>query len=103
MDNENLQRQEQELINNAKIKARNILLDAKEDATKIIKELTLLNNTDLKQADKLRNDLNSKIKDINISNNDSTSDKKSNLDIKDIKPNLEVFVKSLGKNRNYNF
>lgn len=102
-DNENLQRQEQELINNAKIKARNILLDAKEDATKIIKELTLLNNTDLKQADKLRNDLNSKIKDINISNNDSTSDKKSNLDIKDIKPNLEVFVKSLGKNRNYNF
>lgn len=102
-DNENLQRQEQELINNAKIKARNILLDAKEDATKIIKELTLLNNTDLKQVDKLRNDLNSKIKDINISNNDSTSDKKSNLDIKDIKPNLEVFVKSLGKNRNYNF
>lgn len=102
-DNENLQRQEQELINNAKIKARNILLDTKEDATKIIKELTLLNNTDLKQADKLRNDLNSKIKDINISNNDSTSDKKSNLDIKDIKPNLEVFVKSLGKNRNYNF
>ena len=102
-DNENLQRQEQELISNAKIKARNILLDAKEDATKIIKELTLLNNTDLKQADKLRNDLNSKIKDINISNNDSTSDKKSNLDIKDIKPNLEVFVKSLGKNRNYNF
>ncbi len=44
-DNENLQRQEKELISNAKIKARNILLDAKEDATKIIKELTLLNNT----------------------------------------------------------
>lgn len=38
-DNSLLKQQELDLINNAKTKARNILLDAKEEATNIIKQL----------------------------------------------------------------
>ena len=99
-DNIDLKHQEQELINNAKIKARDILLEAKEDANDIIKEMNKLASSDLKSADSLRNKLNKKIKDINIINNNSSliSDKSKTLDIKEITPNLEVFVRTLGKN-----
>ena len=41
-DNTSLKQKESELINNAKIKARNILLDAKEEANEIIKEMNNL-------------------------------------------------------------
>lgn len=97
-DNEALKKQEQELINNAKIKARNILLDAKEDANEIIKEMNELASSDLKTAGNLRNNLNKKIKDIHILNPAIVTDKSNALSIGDIKPNMEVFVKSLGKN-----
>jgi len=100
-DTIDLKLQEQELINNAKIKARNILLDAKEDANDIIKEMNKLASSGLKSADNLRNKLNKKIKDINIINNNSNNtnlDNSKTLDIKEIKPNLDVFVRNLGKN-----
>ncbi len=99
-DNETLKKQEQELINTAKVKARNILLEAKEDANDIIKEMSKLASSDLKSADKLRNKLNQKIKNIHIleDNTSSHTDKSNSLDTKDIKPNTEVFVKTLGKN-----
>ena len=82
------------------MKARNILLEAKEDANDIIKEMSKLASSDLKSADKLRNKLNQKIKDIHIleDNASSHTDKSNSLDTKDIKPNTEVFVKTLGKN-----
>ena len=102
-DNENLKKQEAEIINNAKIKARNILLDAKEDANEIIKNLTELENNSTSQANNFRNKLNKKIKDITLENNEnekaSPSDNNVNkLDKADIKPNTEVFVKSFNKN-----
>lgn len=99
LEEKNLSRlqEEQNIINNAKIKARNILLEAKEDANEIIKEMS--SKSDSKSLDNLRNSLNKKIKDINISNHlaDDIQNDKNKLDISDIKPNLDVFISSLGK------
>ena len=96
-DNQSLKCKEEELINNAKVKARNILLDAKEDANEIIKEMNSLakeirlsNNADLSN---LRNALNSKIKDIKIYGHNE--DDSSTLKPEDIYLNMEVFVKTL--------
>ena len=50
------------IINNAKQEARQILLDAKEDADEIIKKLN--DSQSSKEANNLRNELNDKIKDI---------------------------------------
>ena len=94
-DNKDLQLQEQNIINNAKIKARNILLDAKEEANDIIKQMNEISNS--KNLDSLRNKLNNKIKDIKLIN--STPTKQSNsININDVKPNMEVFVSTLGQN-----
>ena len=104
-DNQSLKSKEEELINNAKVKARNILLDAKEDANEIIKEMNSLakenrlsNNADLSN---LRNALNSKIKDIKIydDNEDGSENasfkNSSMLKPEDIYLNMKVFVKNL--------
>ena len=104
-DNQSLKNKEEELINNAKIKARNILLDAKEDANEIIKEMNSLakesklsNNVELSN---LRNALNSKIKDIkiygdNVDSSENASSKNSSmLKPEDIYVNMKVFVKTL--------
>ena len=88
-DNQNLKKQEEDLINNAKIKARNILLDAKDEANKIIKKMNDL--SDKNELSNLRNSLNSKIKDIKIDTNIVTNDV-SNLKPDDISLNMEVFV-----------
>ena len=99
-DNEALKKQEEDLINNAKIKARDILLDAKEEANRVIKQMNSLNSSDIKTANNLRNKLNKKIKNTSILENIShnTTDSSKTLNIDDIKPNTEVFVKTLGKN-----
>ena len=105
-DNQSLKSKEEELINNAKVKARNIFLDAKEDANEIIKEMNSLakenklsNNSELSN---LRNVLNSKIKDIKIYG-DNEDDSENNfsknasymLKPEDIYLNMKVFVKTL--------
>lgn len=99
-ENEDVKRQEQDLIDNAKIKARNILLEAKEDANEIIKKMnSLTSRQDLENA---RNTLNTKIKNIslvdNTNYNDNSDDSKDILDAKDIKPQMKVFVTNLGQN-----
>ncbi len=99
-DNNSLKQKENELINNAKIKARNILLEAKEDANEIIKEMNNLakenqlnNNSKLSN---LRNTLNSKIKDIKIyDENEDNNSSNTNLKPEDIYLNMKVFVKTL--------
>ena len=99
IDNEKIKKEAQEIINTAKIKARDILLDAKQDANDIIKEMQSLPSFDNKSANNLRNELNNKIKDIGISKNQSPSSSNSNsLKLEEIKPNLDAFVRSLGKN-----
>lgn len=92
-DNEKLQKQEQDIINKAKFEARNILLDAKEDANDIIKQLNNISNT--KSAENLRNKLNKKINEIHtldLENKEKTTTSNS-LDVHDIKPNMTVFIK----------
>ena len=97
-DNSKLLEQEQEIINNAKIKARDILLDAKEEASSIISKMNNLSNSN-SQLNNLRNKLNTDIKNISItSTTENNISSKNLIDTKDIKPNTEVFVSSLGQN-----
>ncbi len=94
-DNSSLEKQKIDLINNAKIEARNILLNAKDEANEIIKQIS--NSNDIKLNNNLRNKLNDKINNIAL---DSTLEntKISSLDESDIKPNTEVFVTTLKQN-----
>ena len=94
-DNKDLQFQEQNIINNAKIQARNILLDAKEEANDIIKQMNEISNS--KDLDNLRNKLNTKIKDIKLTNSSSISKEPNSININDVKQNVEVFVTTLGQ------
>ena len=126
-DNYELDRREKEIINNAKIQARNILLDAKSEADDTIKELNkvqtntqklveeimqskngseilkIFQSQDKINLEELRNTLNSKIKGIKLSNlsfsaeNDADNSQLSELKPEDIKPNQQVFVRTLGK------
>ena len=93
-ENDDKNKKATELINNAKIEARNILLNAKDEANNIIKIMN--DTTSSKELNNLRNSLNDKIKDISIVQN-SIASKTSNLDKKDIKPNMKVFVSTLNK------
>ena len=97
-DNSKLLEQEQEIINNAKIEARNILLDAKEEATSIISKMNNSSKSN-SELNNLRNKLNKDIKNIYLTSNDEQENISKNLiNIKDIKPNTEVFVTNLGQN-----
>ena len=99
LQRENLEKekQEKEIINNAKIKARNILLEAKEDANEIIKELS--DAKDSKEIHTLRNTLNDKIKNIHLEQTISENTSNTNsLSKEDIKPGKEVFVTSFNQN-----
>lgn len=97
-DNSKLLEQEQEIINNAKIEARNILLDAKEEATSIISKMNNSSKSN-SELNNLRNKLNKDIKNIYLTSNDEQENTSKNLiNIKDIKPNTEVFVTNLGQN-----
>ena len=93
-DNSLLKQQELDLINNAKTKARNILLDAKEEATNIIKQLN--NSKDSNQINALRNKLNTDIKNIKITNSKNSS--KEHIPSEEIKPNMEVYIPTFNKN-----
>ncbi len=98
-ENDVVKRQEQDLIQNAKIKARNILLDAKEEADTIIKQMN--SSTNHKELEHARNTLNTKIKNVNLINNDNDTNSKvakNPLKPEQLKPNMEVFVTSLQQN-----
>lgn len=98
-DNAKLNEQEQEIINNAKIQARNILLEAKEEANEIISKMNDVSksNSDLNN---LRNKLNTDIKNISVSslNKNVKKESKSSISVEEAKTNTEVFVTTLGQN-----
>ncbi len=80
----------------AKAEARDILLDAQENADRIIKEM---NNLSKKQSSvqklyDLKNEINVKIKNVTYGN---SSNEKGNLNLKDIKIGMNVFVIPLNK------
>ena len=90
------EKQEKEIINTAKTKARNILLEAKEDANEIIKELS--NATNSKEVNTLRNSLNTKINAIKLEKTTSnTVDDSKKLHKEDIYPGKEVLVSSFNQ------
>ena len=86
---------QQEMIEDAKLEARDILLSAKEDANEIIKELNS-EDLDVKQANQLRNKLNDRIREISqssFSSNINTSKFEDSLgdDINSL-PNFEAGI-----------
>lgn len=99
-ENKELKQQEQNILQHAKIEARNILMQAKEDANHMIKEMS--SSTNRKDLENARNTLNAKVKEISFipmtNTNLPLTDSKNALEAKDIKPNMEVFVTSLGQN-----
>ena len=97
-----IQQKEKELIDNAKIKARDIFLNAKEDANSIIKQMNEIKNSNvnIKDLENLRNKLNTKIKNSSLTKDTAnfSSNSVEKLNVEDLKPNTEVFVKTLGQN-----
>lgn len=86
---------ENSIIQKAKEKASSILIEAKEDADEIIKNIE--NSNSSKQANELRKNLNIKIK--NISNN-SINNKFSNqqaISKEELKLNMEVYIPKLNQ------
>ena len=92
--NSDVLNKEKELIANAKLEAKQILIDAKETANSIIKDINSASSAS--QANKLRNKLNETISSIKT---DSSSIEVSHPISKEhIKPGLTVFVTNLNSN-----
>lgn len=85
-----------QLLEDAKLEARDILLSAKEEATEIIHELN--SSSDIKQANNLRNKLNDKLKAINSIHYTEQNNSFEALAESDIKDGLNVYIASLGSN-----
>ena len=96
-----LNNRESEIIEKAKIQAREILLNAKKNANSIISELNELHSNassnSLKQANSIRNKLNENIKDVSNTTNNNT-DSNSNIEnIENIEIGMTVLVKTLNQ------
>ena len=85
-----------QLLEDAKLEARDILLSAKEEATEIIHELN--SSSDIKQANNLRNKLNDKLKAINSIHYTEQNNSFEALAVSDVKDGLNVYIASLGSN-----
>ena len=85
-----------QLLEEAKLEARDILLSAKEEATEIIHELN--SSSDIKQANNLRNKLNDKLKAINSIHYTEQNNSFEALAESDVKDGLNVYIASLGSN-----
>ena len=83
-----LESTKQDIIANAKLDAKNILLSAKQEADRIIKELSSQNN----KNNKLRKELNEKIQDMTIEKTNPSTIPISNIEI-----GMPVFVTSLNQ------
>lgn len=88
-----LQQREQEILNNAKQKARDMLLDAKEDVTDILKQAK--NTTSKKDLENLRANLNDKVK--KHSPITTSIAKKTSISLEELKLNDYVFIPSLNQ------
>lgn len=91
-DNSKLNQEAENIISNAKLKARDILLDAKEEANEVIKELNS-KSTNAKTANKLRNDLNESIN--KLSKENVTINNSKPLTADEISIGQKVFYKKL--------
>ena len=103
-DYSNLEEKANTILIKAKNEARDILLDACEDADRIIKEMNSIskkkNKNSTQELYDLKNDLNVKIKNVTYGN---SKDEKGNLAKDDINLGMNVFVIPLSKERNNYF
>ena len=97
-DDSKIREQEKEIINKAKLEARNILLDAKDDATSMISKMKEISesSSELKELNNMRNILNNSIKNISLSGNDKLN--VTPLNESEIVVGTKVFVSTLGQN-----
>ena len=99
LENENtsVSARENEIIEKAKIQAREILLDAKKEASSIISELNeIASSNSLKQANNARNRLNQDIQ--NTYNKEATSETADNAVVNiDVQIGMKVHVKTLNQ------
>ena len=98
-DDSKLRATEKELINTAKIKAREILLDAKNEATLLLNQMKQIEESSVatQKLNNLRNQINNSIKEKSISYSDQ------NISLNPIpkeliKPNLTVYITTLSQN-----
>ncbi len=95
-DNSELKKQEENIINSAKIEARKILLNAKEQASETLKQLNTV--TDTSKLHLLQKNLNTSIKNISIESSNNLSKQNDIIKKEDIKPNQNVFITHLNQN-----
>ena len=88
-----LQEQEKELLNTAKQNARNLLLDAKEEVTEILKQAE--NTGSKRELEQLRSNLNNEIKSLSPSTSSILSN--ASLSLEEATLNTKVFVPSLNQ------
>lgn len=98
--NSDLEHKKQEIIEKAKVKAREILLDAKNEADTIIKNMNKLSRENyFKELENnrstLKNKLNQLSKDLISTQNKSST---NTVDISKLKKGLEIYLPSVGKN-----
>ncbi len=91
-DNSDLLQKRQTMIDDAKSEARDILFSAKEEANSILQELNK-NEVDIRKANRLRNELNDKIKDLGSSTTNLVNSQP--LSKNDVHQGLEVWIPSL--------
>ena len=92
--NSDILKQEKELISNAKQEAKQILIEAKETADLIIKDMD--SSKSLSKANSLRKSLNEKISSLKTDPDDIAIT--HSISRENIKPNLNVFVSNLNSN-----
>lgn len=91
-DNTELELQAKKIIDDAIYQAREILLEAKDEADSIIKKISEIN--DKNKINNLKNDLSNNIKELKIEKNNL----KSNTKIEDLKPGMKVYIGSINQN-----
>ena len=96
-DNTEVKNKEKEIIENAKIEARDILLKAKDDATKIIRDMSSIQNSSqsMKDLNNLRNSLNDSIREVSRFESDNTTS--SNLTPFDLEKGTKVIITTLNQ------
>ncbi len=103
-DYSDLEQKANEMIIKSKAQARDILLDASEDADRIIKEMNNIskkkNKNSMQELYDLKSNLTNKIKDVTYGN---SKNEHGNLNKEDIKLGMNVFVIPLNKERNHYF
>ena len=95
-DSSDVKNKEKEIIENAKIEARDILLDAKDEATRIIREINSIENSSstIKNLNNLRNELNDKIRNLNNSNSEKIN---STVSPSDLQKGTKVIINTLNQ------